>query len=303
MSTVIYPPEEELVEFESRRRSPRSNPTTPIQKPALKWAGNKQKTPVGDRLRELYSPYRKSHAWEEWFVGAGGSLLAVDPGVAYCSDASHEIITLHQWIKVFGGQGAVWFDREWSEEDYYSRRDRFNELQCLLQEGQDFDVQEFCGLMIWLNRAGFNGLWRVNSKGIFNAPVGKDSKGRLPRFDFPAVPTYRQAWQFSVISKEVTGDRVTYADPPYHDTFSSYTSSGFSWANQVELADRLEALSNPVIASNSNHPDVVELYRDRGFAIEFVEVKRSINRNGKQRKGAIELLAHKNLEVPGGGAR
>jgi DNA adenine methylase len=268
---------------------------TPV-KPAMKWVGNKQGTPVIDRVAELYESFRASHIWHEPFVGIGGALLTINPDQAVCCDFSAEVIGLHRWIRL-GGQMQQ-FDREWEESEYYQRRSRFQALQVEYKDSfGGVDQDEFFSLMLWLNRACFNGLWRVNKSGLFNAPVGRKSDGSLNRFGSAILPTYKKQWHFFEGGFEyewVKDSHFTYVDPPYWETHSAYTAKGFSWDDQINLAKMLAEKRSPVVASNSGGKEMVELYQTLGFEIEMVPVRRSINCKGGDRAPAIEMLAYKN---------
>lgn len=278
------------------------NTVTTEIRPILKWAGNKFQTPVAARVKELFEPYRESHYWTEPFLGVGGMLLDVNPPFAWCCDASPEVVGLHRWIQ--DGGKCVEFPEVWDEPDYYQRRAKFN----LMQQGFIEDPDEFYSLMIWLNKTCYNGLWRVNAKGMFNVPIGRDSKGELHVATTPDLrplhKAYNPGWRLhhlscflcltSVAAAEI--DCFVYSDPPYWGTHSAYTAKPFTWDDQVCLARQLGRLSCPVVASNSNHPDILDLYDGSGFKIELIEVPRSISCNGN-RKPAVEMLAYKGVEV------
>jgi DNA adenine methylase len=267
-----------------------------IQKPPMKWVGNKQGTAVIDRVAQLYAPYRETHVWREPFVGIGGALFSIAPEKAICSDASAEVIGLHRWI-CDGGE-PISFPYEWAESEFYERRERFRVLQFEYRDNLGFgDRDEFFSLMLWLNRACFNGLWQVNKSGLFNSPVGRKSNGSLNRFETPAMPIYQKGWDFfegGFADKFTDGDRFVYADPPYWGTHSAYVSTGFAWNKQLRLATILAGAGMPCAASNSSAPEIIALYRGLGFTIELIPVRRSINCNGSDRPNAIEMLAHKN---------
>jgi DNA adenine methylase len=266
------------------------------QKPAMKWAGNKFGTPIADRVAELYEPFRKTHTWIEPFVGIGGMLLAIDPDFAYCFDASAEVIGLHRWIKA-GGQ-CFGFPKDWDSEYYYAERE-------LLRSAQQFHAEhpetpypdDFYSRMIWLNKACFNGLWRVNKLGLFNAPIGAKADGRLNSFGQPTLPRYKKNWNFGIESKplsKINSNGFFYADPPYWGTHSAYTSSGFTWQDQVDLAESMAARPQPVCVSNSSATEILDLYSALGFTIELIPVRRSISCKGNDRPPAVEMLAYKN---------
>jgi DNA adenine methylase len=266
------------------------------QKPAMKWVGNKMGTPIADRVAELYEPLRKTHTWIDSFVGIGGMLLAIDPNFAHCFDASSEVIGLHRWVKA-GGQ-CFEFPKVWDSEYYYRQRDAFRQQQIAYAIARsEVDLDVFFSRMIWLNKACFNGLWRVNRAGLFNSPIGARADGALNLVERPKMPRYKDGWSFGVESSplpDLATDGFYYADPPYWGTHSAYTSSGFTWQDQVNLAESMAVRLQPVCVSNSSATEILDLYSKLGFAIELIPVRRSISCKGSDRPPAVEMLAYKN---------
>jgi len=246
-------------------------------KPPLKWAGSKFNTPVADRVLDLFEPYRDTHLLVEPFVGAGGMLFSINPDRALCANASGEVVGLHQWLR----DGGVWFESPAAadlNERYYQRRRRFQQLQSEYAASPDFvDADEFFSLMIWLNKTCHNGLWRVNSQGGVNVPVGKNSANIPHQPKAPDLDMLRQAYKsdwvfvhsdFGLLSDYrlfEESERFVYCDPPYWGTHSAYTADVFNWTDQLYLARWAESLACPVVISNSDHPDLLELYWTLGF--------------------------------------
>lgn len=279
--------------------------------PIFKWAGNKHGTPIADRVSELFAPYRNTHTWVEPFCGALGMSLSINPRSAVLCDGSRELIEFYRWVR--SGGEFVELPEQVTEENYYAFRDEFQSGQSELYASVDLlgdRTDRFFSLMVWLNRACYNGLWRVNSKGFFNVPVGKNSKGEHPIVSMPNLEGLRSvlsngAWSLWEVTfdyidliQQVTKDcdRFFYADPPYWKTHSAYISKGFTWDDQVALCKWLAVQDCPVVASNSCDPRVTDLYFEHGFTIELIPVKRSISSNG-DRTPAVEMLAHKGCEV------
>lgn len=282
---------------------------TTVVKPVLKWCGNKQGTPVAERVAQLFEPYRDTHLWVEPFIGVGGMLLEIQPEQALCFDLSAEMIGLHRWIKD-GGRYINPPSAENFVDRYYQNRLKFQAMQVEYAASPDLiDGKEdlFFSLMIWLNKACFNGLWRVNGDGLFNVPAGKDNNGNLYNPMSISVASLTETYQrydwlfddadFALLDRYKafqTPNKFVYCDPPYFGTHSSYTSKPFNWDDQKRLAHWLASLDCPVVASNSKHPEVLSLYESLGFEIELIEVRRSVAANG-DRTAAVEMLAHKNL--------
>lgn len=151
--------------------------------------------------------------------------------------------------------------------------------------------------VLYLNRRCFNGLMRVNKKGEFNVPMGK-WKGAPP-----ALPTRQEIldWGAALQNADIYSDVhaappeswVYYADPPYWNGFTQYTEEGFGWNDQIRTADLASAFALDgahVICSNSDTPEIRELYEERGFTIHEVSRPGTINSDGTKRARVGELL-------------
>jgi DNA adenine methylase len=271
-----------------------------VKAPLVKWAGGKRQLlqEINARLPPEWNTYY------EPFVG-GGALLAGlanqnQLGRAVISDLNHELINLYRVVKTRPDSLINELAREElcnDEESYRQLREEFNSL-CFLGRKQ---VRR-AALLIYLNKHGYNGLWRVNRRGEFNVPFGRHAKKSLP-----AEASIRK---FHALLQQVTvlhadfertvktaerGDFV-YFDPPYHPlsktaNFTDYHASGFRWSDQERLAETFRNLSDrgvSVMLSNSKMPEIEELYRD--FFISTVPAKRYINCNGERRSGTLEII-------------
>lgn len=156
--------------------------------------------------------------------------------------------------------------------------------------------------VLWLNRRCFNGLMRVNQRGEFNVPMGK-WKGAPP-----ALPTRQEIldWGAALQNADISDVHaappegwVYYVDPPYWKGFTQYTAEGFKWRDQVLAADLASAFARDgahIICSNSNTPEIRELYEERGFTIHEVSRPGTINSDGAKRARVGELLMVKEAQ-------
>jgi DNA adenine methylase len=152
-------------------------------------------------------------------------------------------------------------------------------------------------LVLYLNRRGFNGLWRVNARGEHNVPVGK-WKGPPPALpSFQDLQAWKAALQFASIRKDATcwanemPGAVVFADPPYLGGFVQYTQGGFPLAAQHRLVlDLLDAeeFGATVIATNS--PEATQMYEANGFVVEPLFRKGSINSDTSARGDVKEII-------------
>ena len=255
----------------------------------------------------MYVPYEYNTYYEP-FVGGGALLFELSPKKAVINDYNEELMNVFNCIKDENKFSKMCLElnhheANHSEEYYYEIRNK------------DRDKNKFKKLAdykraartIYLNKACFNGLYRVNSKNEFNVPFGKKTKvntyegqnlGIVHSYlNFNDVVILSVDFEVSVASAKA-GDFI-YFDPPYDSetsTFNSYTENGFGKEEQVRLARVYKELSDRgcyVMLSNHNTSLVKELYKD--FNIHVIEAKRNINANGKKR-GKVEEVIITNYE-------
>ena len=273
-------------------------------KPFVKWAGGKRQ--ILDKLKQ-YIP-EEYDTYYEPFIGGGALFFELSPKKAVINDSNEELINVYQvlcdedkfnkMIRLLNSHEA-----NHSEEFYYELRNK-DRNKNTFKRLSDYTR---AARTIYLNKACFNGLYRVNSKGEFNVPFGKKNK----------VNTYEDS-NLNLISYYLTNNEITilcedfeksvenakkgdfiYFDPPYDSdthTFNSYTEEGFGKEEQIRLAKVFKELSERgcyVMLSNHNTSLVKELYQD--FNIHLIEAKRNINANGKKR-GKVEEVIITNYE-------
>jgi DNA adenine methylase len=192
--------------------------------------------------------------------------------------------------------------RNVTKEMYHNRRDRFNAT--LTQHRGVFEgiypIQEYADDFYFLNKFGFNGLYRTNCAGVFNVPWNQKSFVAYP--DFAPYQTFFTQGDsgYSTAGYEnakLEPSDLLFADPPYDGTFSSYAAEGFDWAAQVALAHWLDdkaVLGFPVVATNAATSRILSLYKDLGFVTFTIEAPRRVAANGDRSK-ALEMVAHRGL--------
>jgi DNA adenine methylase len=267
------------------RREPVVEPR-PAVKPPLKWAGGKRW-----QLPELI-PYWHAHSGRrlvEPFCGGLAVATGLVPEKALLNDVNPHVINLYQWLK----KGlSIEFSMANDSREYYRARERFNEL---LATGRS-TTEEAAGLFYYLNRTGYNGLCRFNSKGGFNVPFGRYKT--IPyRSDFEEYRDAFNGWMFTCMDfdrLELEPTDFIYADPPYDVQFTAYSKGGFSWEDQVRTAQWLSRHKGPVILSNQATRRIVELYESLKFDLKILDAPRRISCTG-DRTPAKEVLATRNL--------
>jgi DNA adenine methylase len=160
--------------------------------------------------------------------------------------------------------------------------------------------------LIFLNRTCFNGLYRVNSKGKFNVPLGKYTNPNIVNEDnLRSVSNILQSSRvdikcrdFEAILSDAKKDDLVYFDPPYQpvsDTanFTGYTNKDFTYddlARLAELCMKLNSKGCRVLLSNSNSKEVTDMFSTKPWKVNKIKANRSINSNSKKRTGHFELL-------------
>ena len=260
--------------------------STRALRPPLKWAGGKRwQVP---HLRALWAPHHRRRLVEP-FCGGLAVALGLTPARALLNDANPHLINFYRWLQ----RGLqIHAPMENRAAAFYQCRDRFN---ALLGEGRGATA-EAAGLFYYLNRTGYNGLCRFNSRGGFNVPFGRHARIRYLT-EFTAYRDAFSGWTFSSGDVEAVplepGDFV-YADPPYDVEFTQYSQGGFSWADQERTAVWLARHPGPVVLVNQSTSRVAELYRGLGFAIGYLSGPRRISRTG-DRTPAREIVATRHL--------
>lgn len=215
--------------------------------------------------------------------------LGLSPSRALLNDINPHLINFYEWLK----RGlTIEIELINSERHYYRNRERFNQL---VTDGAG-NTKEAASLFYYLNRTGYNGLCRFNSRGEFNVPFGKYAS--IPyRYDFSAYKSVFANWKFTNVSFDkirLGPSDFVYADPPYDVQFRHYSRGGFSWQQQEQTASWLSRHNGPVALSNQATKRIVELYKDYGFTIIELEGPRRISCTG-DRSPAQEVLALRHL--------
>ena len=291
-------------------------------KPFIKWAGGKKRI-LGD-IRLKYPPGlgKTVTKYAEPFVGGGAVLFDIINNYCleqvYISDINKELIYTYQTIRDNIGalitrlleiENAYLSAGENKRKDiYYRNRERFNTLKL-----SGVQSTEIAALFIFLNKTCYNGLYRVNSKGLFNVPNGDYKNPRVCDADnLKAVSEVLRRVQivcgdFKESDTFVDDKTFVYFDPPYRpltasSSFTAYSKEGFGDKEQIELAGFIDRLSDRgayVVISNSDPKNADEsddffdvLYSRREIC--RVNAGRAINSNGNSRGRIKELLITNN---------
>ena len=268
--------------------------------PILKWVGGKRQL-LADIMPLIN---QKCSTYVEPFVGGGAVFFELQPKKAIINDYNTELINVYKVIREFPEELIALLEkhnRENSQEYFYQLRalDRTDEYARIS------NIQK-AARIIYLNKTCYNGLYRVNSAGQFNAPYGKYKNPNIVNAEtIRAMSRYLQNPKITIKQgdykealKGLRKGAFVYLDPPYmpissSSSFTGYTENGFSYAQQVALkneCDKLKAKGISFLQSNSDCAEIRELYKD--YEIRTVQAKRSINSNANKRGGINEVLIH-----------
>jgi DNA adenine methylase len=266
-------------------------PGTEASRPFLKWAGGKRQL-LPSLLR--YAP-RDAATYFEPFIGGGALFFALQPKRAVLADVNERLIRTYRGVKNNVDEVIRQLkDFKYTPEFFY----RFREKD--IDAGTDADVAAW---FIYLNKTGFNGLYRVNRENRFNVPFGRYvnpticDEGTLRACSAALANAELLIEDFASVIKEAKRGDFVYFDPPYvplsaTSSFTSYTSQGFDHEQQKRLRDTARKLKKRgvrVLLSNSSAPSVRELYAD-GFDITEVSATRLVNSKASARGAIVELL-------------
>ena len=287
-------------------------------KPVVKWVGGKGQ-PIEEIEKMLPSDGEKVLTkYAEPMVGGGALLFNVlsryQFDELYISDINPELINAYiaikqnveALIKRLNEMQMTFLplDENGRKYYYYNVRDKFNTAKL-----SDSTSAEKAAYFIFLNKTCFNGLYRVNRKGLFNVPMGSYKNPTI--CDADNLRNIHEALQnvtivcgdYSQSQSFIDSETFVYLDPPYRpisetSAFTSYNSDAFDDNEQIRLAkfiDEINAAGAKIVLSNSDPKNVNEednffdnLYKN--YKINRVEASRAINSKGDKRGKINELL-------------
>ena len=253
-------------------------------KPPLKWAGGKRW--LVPHLKTIWESNSRRR-YVEPFCGGLAVVLGLQPQRALLNDINPHLINFYRQVRK---SLAMRIEMRNDEKLFYRHRKRFNQL---VRDGKAH-TDEGAQLFYYLNRTCFNGLCRFNKGGDFNVPFGTYKTINYAS-DFDEYAKVFKRWKFTnedIEALRIEPEDFVYADPPYDVEFTTYSSGGFSWDDQVRTAKRLAHHRGPVVISNQATPRIVELYEGLGFELSYLAGPRRISCTG-DRTAAREVLAIK----------
>lgn len=267
-----------------------------LAQPFLKWAGGKRQL-----LPEIkkYLP-KKYNTYFEPFVGAGALFFDIQPKNAVINDVNSELINCYEVIKNLSIDLIQDLKKHKNTENYFYK---IRELD-RTKEFYKLSIIERASRIIYLNKTCYNGLFRVNRSGQFNAPFGYYKNPNIVNSEtLKAINRLLNRnsveilnMDFSKAVRKANRNDFVYFDPPYDpisDTasFTGYSSNTFGRHEQERLRDLFEDLTKKgckVMLSNSSTDFIADLYKD--YNVIRIQANRNINSVGSNRKKVDEFL-------------
>ena len=269
--------------------------------PFVKWAGGKRQLipQIRERMPEKYNDYY------EPFVGGGAVIFDLLPANALINDINKALINTYRTIcnkpdaflkEVNRLDNDMWED---GKKYYYSIREHYNDK--LMRS--EYDV-ELAALFVFINKHCFNGLYRVNGKGLFNVPYNNSRRVSVDEDVIIATSEYLRRvtiidGDFEQACKNAKKSDFVFIDSPYAPlnptSFESYTKEGFDIESHKRLAklyDELTARGCYCMLTNHNTELINELYGNKDYKIDVVSVKRMINSDASNRVGEEVIICN-----------
>ena len=269
--------------------------------PFLKWAGGKRQllNQIKERMPKKYNDYY------EPFIGGGAVLFELQPEKATINDINISLINVYRQVKdnteefielVKKLDSEMWED---GKEYYFDIREKYNDK--LLKKEYDL---ELAALFTFMNKHCFNGLYRVNKKGLFNVPYNKSRRTSIEEDAVRETAKYLKTvnileGDFEEACKGAKKGDFIFFDSPYAPlnptSFEAYTKEGFDVESHKRLAQLYDELTERgcyCMLTNHNTEFINELYSNKGYRIDVVSVKRMINSDASNRKGEEVIICN-----------
>jgi DNA adenine methylase len=275
--------------------------TSLVPKPFVKWAGGKR------QLLPILSQHTPKNfdTYFEPFLGGGAvlfHLLSQNSQLkCFVSDLNSTLIL--SYVTIRDKVDELIISLEEHSENYFKNSE---EYYYQVRDSNPKNQIDKVSRLIFLNKTCFNGLYRVNSKGKFNVPIGKYVNPNIVNKEsLQVLSRVLQSKRISIKCEDFTvalrraqKDDFVYLDPPYQPVsstanFTSYTNDNFGYKDQERLFTEFKKLDSKgcyIMLSNSKSQEVIELFSEYSDNIIEINTNRFINSNSKKRTGHTEIL-------------
>jgi len=270
-------------------------------KPFVKWAGGKRQliSVLNENLPDTFGTYF------EPFLGGGALLfnMLTENNKQKCiiSDLNSDLVLAYATIR----DNVDDLISSLKQHEKYYQKDSKSYYYSVRESTPKKEIEKTSRLL-FLNRTCFNGLYRVNSKGKFNVPLGKYTNPNIVNEEnlrsvshiLKSSKVKIQCRDFEAVLRDAKKGDLVYFDPPYQPVtetanFTSYTNKNFTYddLNRLfSLCTKLDEKGCNVLLSNSNSNEVVKMFSKKPWKISKIKANRSINSNSTKRTGHFELL-------------
>lgn len=271
--------------------------------PILRWAGGK--TQLLPEIKKLIVPkLTQYNTYFEPFVGGGAVVFDLEYPKSVINDVNAELINVYRVVK--DNPFALISELENLAQDFNTQKYyEIRNLDRLPDFKNKSDVFK-AARTLFLNKTCFNGLYRVNKKGLFNSPIGRTTTGKIPDIvqEYKILELSKGLKNFkientsyeAVVNQAKSGD-VIYLDPPYdyedNHTFIGYNEESFSKKDLDKLFNVCEELTNKgcfVIISNNATTYVLDLFKH--WNRQLILANRSLSAKGTTRQKVNEVLLY-----------
>lgn len=269
--------------------------------PFVKWAGGKRQLipQIRERMPKKYEDYY------EPFVGGGAVIFDLLPANALINDINKALINTYRQIRDIPEKFIAdvnRLDKEMPEDGrayYYSLRELYNDK--LMKSEYDL---ELASLFVFINKHCFNGLYRVNGKGLFNVPYNNSRRASIDEEAIMEISKYLKDVKivdgdFEEACEDAKRGDFIFLDSPYAPlnptSFESYTKEGFDVESHKRLSRLYDDLTDRgcyCMLTNHNTQLIYELYGNKGYKIDVVSVKRMINSDASNRVGQEVIICN-----------
>lgn len=269
--------------------------------PFVKWAGGKRQLipQIRERMPKKYENYY------EPFVGGGAVIFDLMPANALINDINKALINTYRQIRDIPEKFIAdvnRLDKEMPEDGrayYYSLRELYNDK--LMKSEYDL---ELASLFVFINKHCFNGLYRVNGKGLFNVPYNNSRRASIDEEAIMEISKYLKDVKivdgdFEEACEDAKRGDFIFLDSPYAPlnptSFESYTKEGFDVESHKRLSKLYDDLTDRgcyCMLTNHNTQLINDLYGNKGYKIEVVSVKRMINSDASNRVGKEVIICN-----------
>lgn len=273
-----------------------------MAKPYLKWAGGKRQ--LLQSIRYFLPSDIDKYVYYEPFVGAGALLLELQPKTAVINDFNSQLILTYNTIK----NNVEELIKILHKHQKHNCKEYYYAIRSQDRNSQNFEKMsdtEQAARLIFMNKTCYNGLYRVNSQGLFNVPYGTYKNPTICEENvLRSVHNYLNNNNIEILNGDFSDaigsadeNSFVYFDPPYHSpsntNFTGYQAGGFNENEQIRLRDvymRLTKNGVKCLMSNSDTSFIRELYSDAQLDIVVIQAKRLINSNSAKRGDVSEVL-------------